>query len=77
MVYLTFGSTHGALKAEAILTSVGIRVKVVPKPPAIRGACGLAVRVPEPDASHALDVLTGAKWLPRQTLRLPTGKEDR
>ena len=76
MTYLTFGSTHGALKAEATLTSAGIRAQVVPKPTAIRGACGLAVRVRDADAPRALDVLARAQWPPRQAVTLASGRGD-
>ena len=53
-LYLTFGSTHGALRAESLLRSAAISCGIVPKPREIRGACGLAVRIDLDKAEAAL-----------------------
>lgn len=69
-LYLTFGTTYGALRAEALLQAAAIPCAVVPKPPAIRGACGLAVRLACADAPRALKALGAAHHAPRQSVTL-------
>ena len=70
-LYLTFGTTHGALQAERILKASGIEALIVPKPAAIHGPCGLAVRLREADGAPALAALAVAGHEPRQQVRLP------
>ena len=69
-LYLTFGSTHGALRAEALLRSSAVDCRIVPKPRAIRGSCGLALRVSLAEAEHALAVLEADGHPPRQQAHL-------
>lgn len=70
-LYLTFGTTYGALKAERVLRGAGVGADVVPKPAAIRGACGLAVGVAEAAREQALAALDAAGHRPRQQVILP------
>ena len=70
-LYLTFGSTYGALRAEDLLREAGVACEIVPKPREIRGACGLAVRLARGDADHALNALERAHHPARQRVQLP------
>ena len=70
-LFLTFGTTHGALRAERILRDAGLASEVVPKPAAIRGACGLAVRLRAECRDTALRALAAARHPPRQQALLP------
>ena len=70
-LYLTFGSTYGALRAEALLLAAAISCGIVPKPREIRGACGLALRMDLHDAERALATLAAAHHPARQQATLP------
>jgi hypothetical protein len=70
-LFLTFGSTHGALRAERILLNAGLAPAVVPKPAAIRGSCGMAVRLDAACRAAALDALAKAGHPARQEALLP------
>lgn len=70
-LYLTFGSTYGALRAESLLIAAGIACGIVTKPFEIRGACGLAVRLEPGDAGRALATLATAHHPARQQATLP------
>lgn len=70
-LYLTFGTTYGALRAEGVLGQAGLACDIVPKPREIRGSCGLAVRVSGGDAGSALAALKAAHHSPRQQAELP------
>lgn len=52
-----FNSTHHVIKAEAVLASSGIEVKVVPVPPRIKADCGVALRFETSLASEIETVL--------------------
>jgi len=69
-LYLTFGSTHGALRAESLLLAGGVACEVVPKPREIRGSCGLAVRTQAADADRAHALLVAAHHPARQQATL-------
>ncbi len=69
-LYLTFGSTYGALRAESLLRGAAISCDIVPKPREIRGACGLAVRIDVDNAEPALATLAAAHHSPRQQVTL-------
>ena len=50
---LLFMTTQAALRAEDLLFERGVDVDVVPRPPGLRGLCGIALAVAEasfPDA---------------------------
>ncbi len=70
-LYLTFGSTYGALRAEALLREAGLPCTIVPKPREVRGACGLAVRLELADGDAAQAALERGQHPPRQQVRLP------
>ncbi len=70
-LYLTFGTTYGALRAESLLQQAGLACEVVPKPREIRGSCGLAVRLALADSEAAVAALRGARHAPRQQVSLP------
>ena len=70
-LYLTFGTTYGALRAESLLQQAGLSCEVVPKPREIRGSCGLAVRLPLADRDAALAALQSGRHAPRQQVSLP------
>jgi hypothetical protein len=70
-LFLTFGTTHGALRAERVLVAAGLAPEVVPKPAAIRGSCGLAVRLDPAEAAAARAALAAAGHAPRQEALLP------
>jgi hypothetical protein len=69
-LYVTFGSTYGALRAESLLRAAAISCGIVPKPREIRGSCGLAVRIDLDDAEPALAILAAAHHCPRQQVTL-------
>jgi hypothetical protein len=69
VVYMTFGSTHGAFRAEKLLASRGIPSRVVPKPVQIPGPCGTAVVVADDVLDAALGALRELRVPPRQVLR--------
>ncbi|HVB10320.1 MAG TPA: DUF3343 domain-containing protein [Bacillota bacterium] len=70
-LFLTFGTTHGAMRAERILRTAGLAPEVVPKPAGIRGSCGVAVRLAPACRAAALVALAAAGHLPRQETLLP------
>lgn len=73
-LYLTFGTTYGALRAEALLQAAAIPCAVVPKLPAICGACSLAVRLACADPPRAREALGAAQHAPRQSVTLERPK---
>ena len=70
-LYLTFGTTYGALRAEGLLHAAGLDCEIVPKPREIRGSCGLAVRLALIDAEAGLAALERGHHAPRQQAHLP------
>ena len=47
--YITFSTTHYALRAEALLKSSPLEYKMVPVPRSISSSCGIALRCLCPD----------------------------
>lgn len=52
-IVLAFGSTSHAIAAERLLENKGIRIAIMPLPPAIKSGCGICIRVMPRDISLA------------------------
>jgi Putative Se/S carrier protein-like len=61
-----FESTHLALEAEDALKGEGLSVVPIPTPATLGGLCGLAMRVPPPQADRAREVLVERGVEPRE-----------
>lgn len=66
---LGFGSTHRALKAEAILKEASIPFRLLPVPKALDSACGLVISVDEGTFEGALNTLEKGGLSPRNAYR--------
>jgi hypothetical protein len=59
-IFLLFHSTRDVVKAEKVLTTEGIPVKIVPIPKSISPECGMAVETEPPNGDAALAALANA-----------------
>lgn len=57
---LAFHSTHDALDAESLLGDLGVEVVPIPAPAAVRGGCGIALRLEVTDEKRAVGYLEAA-----------------
>ncbi|MBI5344579.1 MAG: DUF3343 domain-containing protein [Deltaproteobacteria bacterium] len=58
---LSFGGSHRALKAEALLKKASLAFKLLPAPKALLPYCGLVIEVQEDVLCAAKDALNNAR----------------
>jgi hypothetical protein len=63
-----FESTHRALDAEAVLERQGVDVVPIPAPTSLGALCGIALRVPCAQSTHAEECLREAEIHPSASL---------
>lgn len=71
---MTFGSTHGALKAETVLKRSGVPFRLLPAPKPLAEHCALVISVEAPELDRATRVLTDAGTSPREVYRKDGGE---
>lgn len=52
-VVFGFATTHDALAAEALLKHAGLDAVPIPAPRSVKALCGIAMRLPSEQATHA------------------------
>ncbi len=61
---LIFRGTHQVLSAEKRLKRGRVAMRLIPVPRRLTSDCGLAIRIPAPEAERARKILAAAKLLP-------------
>lgn len=66
---LAFGSTHRALKAEAVLKAEGVGFRLLPSPKEFAAYCALVIGVGEEDMDRAVALLEKNGLAPKMILQ--------